>query len=303
MEKLKGLVYVALAAIIFGCIPFFVKNAIYNGFNEYTFILFRCIFASIILYILIKKKGLDIFLTKKQKKDVFKISLLGYGLMLLTLLLSYNYIPTGIATSIHFVYPLVVMVGGIVFYKEKLSIEKIGILTVAVIGIYLIIGVNNDIEFNIIGFLLAFVSGVAYAYYMLEVGNGPLKNVNSFQLVFYISALNIFFFSVAAILVGKMSFGFNRTGAVYVVLLSVLSVVGMVSFKKGLELINTVTAGILSTFEPLTSLLVGVFFLGESLSLYQFAGSILILASVVYASILERKSIKTSKKRMEIEIK
>jgi len=303
MDKIKGILYIIGAAIIFGFIPFFAKKAFLNGFNEMTFILGRCIFATLFLYAYIKKKGIAFKASKKDKKNIFKISLIGYGSMLYILVLSYSFMPTGIATSIHFVYPLIVMVGGVLFYNERINLLKILVLITAFLGIYFIVGYRSTGNITLMGFVLAFISGVLYAYYILVVGSGNLKKINSIELVFYVSFLNVFFFFIASLITGNLSLDITLYGYLYIIILAVFSLMGMIGFKKGLEIINTVTAAILSTFEPVTSLLVGVFLLEEVLLIYHVIGSILIISAVIFAALIEKKENDSIKSEVEGKVK
>ena len=119
MSRTKGILFTILAASSFGLIPLFAKIAYANGFNPYTFTLYRSLFASIEIFIFIKIKNIKYRVEKEQYITLFKVSLVGYSLMMLTLSISYNYMSTGLATTIHFIYPVIVMLASIIFYKEK----------------------------------------------------------------------------------------------------------------------------------------------------------------------------------------
>lgn len=299
MENIKGLFYVVAAAVIFGFLPFFTKVVLANGFNETTFIFIRSIFTTILIYILIKKKGISLKIHEVRLSDLIKVGLFGYGGMLYALILSYKFMPTGIASAIHFVYPLAVMVGGVLYYNEKFNFKKMGTIILALYGIYLIIGFEKNGNISLIGFTLALLSGILYAYYMLEVGSGVFRKMNSLKLVFYVSVSNIFLFFTASLITGNFTFGADFTGYFYVFIIAVLTLLGMIAIKLGLERVNVVTASILSTFEPLTSLIVGVVLLGEILLLNHIVGSLLILVSVIFASLIEKRDRNISKSGLE----
>jgi len=303
MDKIRGIAYVVFAAVIFGFTPFFAKLSFANGFNEMTYILARCILATLFLYVYIKKKNISIKLNKKEKIDMIKVSFLGYGLMYYTLLMSFHYMPTGIASSLHFVYPLVVMVGGVLFYKNKVNIYKVVVLIIAFTGIYFIVGYGSSGDITLIGLVLAVGSGVLYAYYILVVGTGSLKKISSYALVFYVSFYNVFYFIFFSIITNKMTFNITRKGYFFIVILSILSLIGTVTFKKGLERINTVTAAIISTFEPLTSLIVGVLILKEVLFPQHILGSLFILTAVILAALIEKREDKVLNKNIEGKVK
>ncbi|MFO7888693.1 MAG: DMT family transporter [Eubacteriales bacterium] len=303
MDKIRGIAYIIFAAIIFGFTPFFAKLSFANGFNEMTYILARCVLATLFLYFYIKKKGIDIKLNKRENWDMIKVSFLGYGLMYYTLLMAFHYMPTGIASSLHFVYPLVVMVGGVIFYNNKVHLSKVIVLIIAFTGIYFIVGYGSSGNITLIGLVLAIGSGVLYAYYILVVGTGSLKNISSYALVFYVSFYNIFYFIAFSLITNNMTFEITTKGYFFIIILSILSLLGTVTFKKGLELINTVTAAILSTFEPLTSLIVGVVILNEVLFPQHIVGSILIICAVIFAALIEKKENDSIKSKVEGKVK
>jgi drug/metabolite transporter (DMT)-like permease len=299
MKNIKGILYVVAAAVIFGFLPFFTKVVLANGFNETTFIFVRSIFTTVFIYALIKKKGISLKLDDVKFIDIVKVGFFGYGGMLYALILSYKFMPTGIASAIHFVYPLAVMVGGVLYYNEKFNIKKMATVVLALAGIFLIIGLDNEGSISILGFILALLSGILYAYYMLEVGSGSFKKMNSLKVVFYVSVSNIFLFLIASIITGNFTFNADFTGYFYVLIIAALTLVGMIAIKLGLERVNVVTASIISTFEPLTSLVVGVLLLGEILLFNHIIGSLLILVSVIFASILDKKDRTIGKSELE----
>ena len=281
MNRIKGVLLIILAASSFGFIPLFAKIAYANGFNPYTFTLFRSLFASIELFILLKIRKINYTLEKEQYITLFKTSLIGYSLAILTLSLSYNYMSTGLATIIHFIYPVAVMVGSTFFFNEKIDNRIIFSLILSLTGMYFLVGFGSLESTSIIGVLLSLFSGIFYAYYVIIVAYGNIRKINSFVLIFYISLFNSCILFVISIFMGKLESNFAFKGIVSTILLAlVANLIGMVSFKAGLEIISASTAAILSTFEPITSLILGMLVFKEVLSWNHIVGSILIITSV-----------------------
>ena len=281
MNRIKGVLLTILAAFSFGFIPLFAKIAYANGFNPYTFTLFRSLFASIELFILLKIRKINYTLEKEQYITLFKTSLIGYSLAILTLSLSYNYMSTGLATIIHFIYPVAVMVGSTFFFNEKIDNRIIFSLILSLTGMYFLVGFGSLESTSIIGVLLSLFSGIFYAYYVIIVAHGNIRKINSFVLIFYISLFNSCILFVISIFMGKLESNFAFKGIVSTILVAlVANLIGMVSFKAGLEIISASTAAILSTFEPITSLILGMLVFKEVLSWNHIVGSILIITSV-----------------------
>jgi len=292
MNRAKGILLTVFAATSFGFIPLFAKIAFANGLNPYTFSLFRSLFASIGLFILLKIGKIDYTLKKEQYKTLFKVSLIGYSLAMLTLSLSYNYMSTGLATTIHFFYPVVVMACLIFFYNEKIDKRKIFSLILSLAGMYFLVGFDSLGSTSITGVLLSLFSGFFYAYYILIVAHGNIIEINSFVLIFYISLFNSYVLFAISIFMGKLEISYTFKGIVSTVLVALIAnLIGMVSFKAGIKSIGPSTAAILSTFEPITSLILGILIFREILSWYHIVGSILIITSATIVA-FRKKSLK-----------
>lgn len=291
MTKTRGILLIMLAAVCFGLLPLFATIAYANGFNPITLTLFRFGFSAGLLYTYIRIKGINYRVSKWQFFMLFQAGLIGYGLMMLILVASYNYIPTGLATTIHFVYPIAIMIGSIFIFKEAVDWKSITALIFSVVGIYFLTGFNSLQSLNIFGVSLALVSGVLYAYYVLTIARSSLKEVSAFVIAFYISFFNTLILLVVCAFTGDLQLNITCTGFLSILALSLISgFVGMVAFHAGLKIIQATTASILSTFEPITSLLVGVFLLAEVLAWYHILGSMLIIFSVITVTFSEEKA-------------
>jgi len=292
MNRVKGILLTVFAATSFGFIPLFAKIAFANGLNPYTFSLFRSLFGSIGLFILLKIRKIDYTLEKEQYKILFKVSFIGYSLTMLTLTLSYNYMSTGLATTIHFIYPVAVMVGSIFFFNEKIDKRKIFSLILSLAGMYFLVSFDSLGSTSITGVLLSLFSGFFYAYYILIVAHGNIIEINSFVLIFYISLFNSYVLFAISIFMGKLEISYTFKGIVSTVLVALIAnLIGMVSFKAGIKSIGPSTAAILSTFEPITSLILGILIFREILSWYHIVGSILIITSATIVA-FRKKSLK-----------
>lgn len=290
MKNLRGMLMIIAATVGMGFVPFFAKIGFRNGFNSYTLILFRCLFATAILIPFMKAKKIDYRVDRKLFAELAVVSFICYGLMMLTLVSSYTLIPTGVSTTLHFIYPAAVLVGSVFFYREKLTIEKTVTVLIAIFGIYLLSVEKGDVTLNMRGVLLALVSGVFYAVYILKASHGGIREMNSFVLVYYLSMFNIFYFAAFAYATGNLNFDMTFTGYADVIALAVVSIVVMSLFKSGLNYVSSCSAAVLSTFEPLTSIIVGVLLFGESFTLRSVVGTVVIIVAVVCISFIEKRS-------------
>jgi len=196
---------------------------------------------------------------------------------------------TGLATTIHFIYPVAVMEGSIFFFNEKINKRKIFSLVLSLTGMYFLVSFNSLRSISIIGILLSLFSGFFYAYYILTVAHGNIKEINPFVLIFYVSLFNSYILFAISIFLRKLETNYTIKGIVSTVLVALIAnLVGMVSFKAGIKSIGPSTAAILSTFEPITSLILGMLIFREVLSWYHIVGCILIITSATIVSFREK---------------
>ena len=292
-----GIGLTILAACCFGLIPMFAKMAYSGGFNPYSFSLFRMMSTAGLLWIILKRKKLSIAISREQGKSLLYAAFFGYYLMMVTLCVSYNHMATGLATTLHFIYPVATMVGAVLFFKERITPVQVWALVVSILGIFLLTGLDDSggpISLN--GFILAVSSGIFYAWYILIVSHGAVKDLNSFVVIFYIVLFNTIFLFLTCLFMGNFPTEVTSTGLLGILLVALVSsVVGMVAFQAGLKQISATSATILSPFELITSLVVGIAFLGEELSSLQVGGCVLIVLSVVAVALSEGKKQVSSK--------
>ena len=120
--KLKGCLYGSVAAMTYGMNPLFAVNLYKGGMNPDSVLLFRYLLALPILALMIKMRGHDFRLTLKETISLFIVGML-VATSSLTLYVSYKYLSAGIASTMLFVYPVIVAVLMVLFFGEKLRLQ------------------------------------------------------------------------------------------------------------------------------------------------------------------------------------
>lgn len=119
--RTKGFLATVVSATFFGFIPLMVKVVCSGGGNTLAAAFYRFALSLPALYIYLKVKKIPMRITKTQLRDIVLITVLGYGGTTLILFSSYNYIPLGMATTIHFTYPVFTILGCVIFLHEKIK--------------------------------------------------------------------------------------------------------------------------------------------------------------------------------------
>lgn len=280
MSKISGIIYAVLSAVAFGFMPIFVKIAYGGGANTITVSFLRFLISSIILFLYFLFSKTDFKISKNQFIRVGILGIIGYATTSLTLFLSYKYISIGLATIIHFVYPVIVTILACTIYREKLTLYKVLALIFSIIGVYILIGFSS-LKLSVFGIILAIGSGVLYSIYILDIGYSCLKEMNSIVLTFYLCLFSALGISVYGLCTRQLDFSFSPYGYLSLLGLSlVCTITAIVLFNKAVKVIGSSNTSVLSTLEPITSIILSAIIFHEAITLTTIIGSVLIIASV-----------------------
>lgn len=276
----KGILYTVVSAVIFGITPVLARIAYDGGANGISMTFLRASLSLPILFLLLKHKHIPIRLEKRYRKGILLVGTAGTSLTTLLLYISYSYISVGMATTLHFIYPILVMaVCGILFH-ERMGPYKICALLLAALGTLLFMDFNCGTGIN--GMVLALLSGVSYAFYMLYSEKSDLKDMYYFKLSFYLCIMMAAVSGIFGVFTGALSFYMTPRAWFFTLLVSLLTSVGALScLQLGIQTIGASTAAILSTLEPITSIILGILILNENLTLAKAAGAVCVISSVL----------------------
>ena len=126
MRQLKGVLLAMISSSTFGLIPLFALPAMQEGVGLDSVLFYRFAISAVFVGAYLLLRRVDLRITLKEFGTMF---LLGgaYAATSLFLTASYLYIPSGVATTIHFLYPVLVTTIMIVFFKDKILEAKIKI--------------------------------------------------------------------------------------------------------------------------------------------------------------------------------
>ena len=279
--KLNGVLYLLLASVSFGVMPILAKLAYAHGANSYSVLFLRFLFAAFMLLYYLLKNKISLILTKNQFLIIALLGVVGYSGTSGFIFLAYNYISVGLATMIMFTYPAIVTIVSFIIYKEKLYTRKIVSLLISLGGIYTLIGVGK-VNFNFKGIAFAFLSAIFYSVYVLGASHSEIKRVNSYVMTFYVSlaaGVTILIFGVST---NNINFNIDYYGLICILLLAFIStVVALMAFIQGVKIIGPSKASIISTLEPIISLILGLIILKESISIQVVFGSVMVIISIL----------------------
>lgn len=282
-RKDKGILLGIWGTCCYGTNPLFALPLFAAGITSNSVLFYRYGFALIIF-------GLWLTL---HKKISLKISLREAGVLMplgvvfaissLTLFQSYIYIGAGIASTILFIYPIMVALMMAMFFHERISLKTVGAIILTTVGICLFYEGKDGQTLNLIGVGLVLISALAYAVYMVALKNVKmLKRVQYSKLTFYVMFFGLFVFFFAS------NFGIELQPINSLFMLACLlgsavipTIISLETMTIAIKLIGPTLSAILGALEPVTAVFIGVFVFGEHLSVRIVCGIILILSAVL----------------------
>lgn len=275
----KGYIYTALSAIIFGLMPLLTKIIIARGATSLTIAFFRVFYVTIVLFFVLKIKKIDLYLEKRDLLSAILTSIFGSGLTIIILNESYNHVDTGIATSLHFLYPLFVAILCCFFYGEKIKKKQILSLSFALVGIICFMSKGNG---SLFGYFLAIASGLTYAFYLVKMDKTGLVKMNALKLSFYLALFTTIEIFTINLFMQDVVFKMDilSYGLLLVLALS-SSFLATVLLQKGVLLLGSTRASFICLLEPVTSMIVGILWLNEALTFNKGLGGLAIIISLI----------------------
>ncbi|MCL2080799.1 MAG: DMT family transporter [Oscillospiraceae bacterium] len=293
MKKHIGITTAMLSAFIFGFTHILVKMSYDGGGNGITVTFFRAAFAVPVLFVILRAKKIPFRVNRKEIRDLLVIGALGSAATPLLLYTSYSYISVGLAAVLHFFFPVIITLANVMFFKEKASRPIVLSVMLGIAGVAL--SFEGALTGNPLGFALALASGVTHAVYMLGVQHTALRGMHCFKISFYLCIVQ------AAI---SLPFGWNSQSLVfqltpaawgYILAVSLFTVIGALSLLQvSVRYAGATAAAVLSTIEPITSVILGALLLSETFTPLKILSAVFILASVVLVCGFRRESNRSS---------
>lgn len=280
--KAKGYILGSIAAASYGMNPLFALPLYKAGMDPDSVLFFRYLFAIPLLGIMIKARGRSF---KIQRKETFPLIIMGLlvALSSLTLFLSYNYMAAGIASTLLFVYPIMVALIMAMVFKEKLALQTIVCMLLALGGIGLLYKSEDGSTLSLIGTLLVFASSLSYAIYIVGINQTSLKNVATLKVTFYVLLFGLSLFVARLLYSGVLNtpdqwylWANLLALAVFPTAISFLCTTGAIQY------IGSTPTAILGALEPVTTIFFGIAVFGESLTVRESFGLVMIIVAVTF---------------------
>lgn len=284
-KKLLGQMCIFGSAIIFGFTPVLAAISYQGGNNGINMAFLRALLPLPLLLILGRKQA---FPNAQQWKRGLLAGCLSFGCTLL-LYSSYEYISPGLATTLHFLYPLYVTVYEAVRDRKRPGPARLAGLALGLVGSMLFVDLSGA-GGSVLGYVLALASGLSYALYIIALSKEAAKPMPLFRLMLVVSVAGVFLCGAVGGALGKLTAAMPVNAWLCAIAVALLAaVVGGVLFQRGVREIGGGNSALLSLFEPITSVVFSVWLLGDVFSPRKLIGCALILGGLLMVSLQEEK--------------
>ena len=283
---LNGVFYAAISSASFGFSPLFSIALITAGLSNFDILSYRWLTAAavLIIYAFIKRKSLRL----TSFSEAWKVILLSAlrALTSITLLIGYANIASGIASTINFMYPVIVAFCMMIFFGEQKSWVTFGAIILALLGVYLMAsgdGLIVEGGNTVLGLTCSLISAFAFAAYYIVMKRAKADKIESVKFTTWVMMLCAAYFIAGGLITdGSISIVTDGKSWLYILGLGLwATMVSNFTGVKAVRRIGPTLTSILGALQPLTAVILGALFLNEHLGWKAIAGIILIMAAVI----------------------
>ena len=283
MKNFKGIIYAALSSSTFGLAPLFSILLLSDGFSSFEVLSYRWGVASLTLGIIGLAGGCRFRISRQELCTVFFLSLFRAATSL-SLVIAYQNISSGVASIIHFMYPLAVALAMALFFRERISWRTAA-------G-----GIGSRGGDTTAGTIAAAVSVFAYAGYIIGVRKSRAAQVESTTLTFYVMAFGALLFLCGGMFTGGVRLVTDGKERLAILGLALpATAISNITLVRAIKFIGPTLTSIFGALEPLTAVAIGATVFGERFGWTSALGVGLVVAAVSIVVLdTQRKTWKTT---------
>jgi putative membrane protein len=295
----QGLILGLTAAVCYGFIPLFTKELQHPSeglaLSSATILFYRFGIASIVIAGIMLFQRISFRITFPEFLRLTLLAFLSDGAALF-LIAGYSYMPSGVATTLHFMYPVFTALTMMLFFHEPRRMSTVLAITMAVAGLFVLSWTGQG-EVALLGVVLEIISALCFALYLIRVNRSKISNMPPTKLTFYVMMLGALIFAATIIYERseiEMATHFavlpSTRGWLNLIALSlVCTVITNLALVHAIKMIGPTITAVLGVLEPVTAILLGVVFMGESLTSPIVLGIMLIISAVLIIVLRKHK--------------
>lgn len=278
----RGALYVSAAMMLYGMSPFLSKELYSGGIGVTTVLFWRSALVIPFLLVVAYCSGAHPVLRPKRAFELMLTVAVFGSASSYCVNMAYSLMDTGLAATIYFLYPIfVVAITALV--RRRLPARSTA-LSALLIGVGMAF-VGGQARGSVGGVVFALVAAAFYSVYIVRLEVAGFNGLGPMSLTLYIAATNSLLFLVMGTLSGGVRVDLPMDAWRRLICLSFITLCALALIGAGSKELSPDLVAVFGLFEPLTSLFMGVVFMGESLSAAAVFGCALIFAALMLVSV------------------
>lgn len=280
-EKLKGYLCGMVSGATYGMIPLFSLPVLHEGLGFDSLLFYRYLMAAAVMALIqvLRRRSLAISL-----RDFPLVLLLGvlFAFSSVFMFMAFDYMPTGLVSTMYFVYPVITAIIMSLFFKERMTWSRVLSLVLALAGIAMLYVSDGEERISLFGVGLTFAAALVYALYIVITNKSRIRKMPSSTLAFWSLAIGaVVFFLRADCGMALQAVPSMQAWGFILMLAIVPTVVSCTALVLSIRFVGSTVTSILGASEPVTAVLCGTLVFEEPMSWRIFFGIVTIIVAVV----------------------
>lgn len=292
-SKIKGYALGVLASVAYGTNPALALPLYNEGLDVMSVLLLRYMMALPVVLLLwrLTHGRSRLAESPRQAAGAFVLGIL-MVLSSITLFASYLYMDVGVASSLLFVYPLLVAIIMAMFFGEQLGIITVVCLVGACCGVAMLCETSGSSVVTATGILLVILSALSYALYLVGVRLKPVSSMDSISLTVWVVSAGVVVLAVWCAVNGRLILPKSLLGWMCAFGLGLLpTLISLLCTNAAIDKIGSTATASLGAFEPVTAVFLGAVLFDERMSLMQYTGLVIVIVCVTMVIMRNRKRV------------
>ena len=290
-RTLIGFIAGIMAGISYGLNPLFGKPLLEGGVPVLSMLFFRYSISAFLvaIWMMLRKETFKVTWREFRLLVVLGIFFAASSVFLFE---SYKFIPTGLATTLVYLYPIFVAV--IMLFLKVYPTWQVWLSIVATVGgVAVLSWPGGGVTLHWAGMLMSALSALCYSFFLIIVNRSQrIKHISEHALTFYSLIVGGVMFLGYQIIDGTSIIqGIDRPSEIMNILgLAIFpTMISMLTLSMSTRLIGPTKTAVLGVFEPITGILVGTMVFSEPVTTNIIIGITICIAAVLFMVINEKR--------------
>lgn len=280
-DKVKGYICGMVSGATYGMIPLFSLPVLNEGLGFDSLLFYRYLMAAAVMALIqvVRRRSLAISL-----RDFPLVLLLGvlFAFSSVFMFMAFDYMPTGLVSTMYFVYPVITALIMSLFFKERMTWSRVLSLVLALAGIAMLYVSDGEERISLFGVGLTFAAALVYALYIVITNKSRIRRMSSSTLAFWSLAIGaVVFFLRADCGMALQAVPSVKSWGLILMLAIVPTVVSCTALVLSIRYVGSTVTSILGASEPVTAVLCGTLVFTEPMSWRIFFGIVVIIVAVL----------------------